>query len=420
MPQAAVVQRGVGVGLDREDLRIGGAAPKHARVDVELAEQPADRLVGLAVELLIAEDQHVMGQERVADGLGERLVARQIAKVEIEHLGADGGRERLEIERGVHDRTISMTGLASMSRSVRPVTASARRVRLSPNTLGCVFMVLGSLGYVVNDAFVRMVTDDGLDVYQVLFLRGVMMSAIFVAVSAARGDTLRREHVRGPIARRVAAEVAGTALFFAALVRMDFANAQTILMLVPFAVTLIAALRLAEPVGALRYAVVAAGFVGVLIVVRPAGDGFTGWSIVVAVSAGFLVVREFATRRIDPSISALPVATLTAIAITAMMGLISAFTGWGPITGRSVGLMVLACVCLVGGYVFTIQTVRVGDLSVSAPFRYTTLVGAVVLGRIAFDERIDAWTIVGCGVIIGAGVVSIRSDRAVLRDPTGG
>lgn len=304
-------------------------------------------------------------------------------------------------------------------RSVRPVTSTTRAVRLNPNTLGCVYMVIGALGYVVNDAFVRMATDEGLDVYQTLFVRGVLMSAVFLAASAVRGESLTRDHLRGPLLRRVAAEVGGTALFFAALVRMEFANAQTILMLVPFAVTLIAAVRLNEPVGATRYAIVVAGFVGVLIVVRPAGDGFTGWSLVVAASAGFLVVREFATRRIDPSISALPVATLTAISITAMMGLISAFTGWGRITATSALLVVLACACLIVGYVFTIQTVRVGDLSVSAPFRYTTLVGAVVLGRIAFDERIDAWTLVGCGVIIVAGIVSTRADRTVLRDPSG-
>ena len=86
---------------------------------------------------------------------------------------------------------------------------------------------------------------------------------------------------------------------------------------------------------------------------------------------------------------------------------------------RAALLVVAAGVCLVVGYVFTIQTVRVGDLSVSAPFRYTTLVGAVVLGRIAFDEVVDTWTLVGCAVIIVAGIVSTRADRAAPRDPIG-
>ena len=293
------------------------------------------------------------------------------------------------------------------------MSSSARRARLSPNALGCLYMVIGSVGYVVNDSLVRRATDEGLDVYQALFLRGIAMSLVLVGLGIARDEPLRREHIPGAVGWRVAAEVVSTALFFAGLVRMEFANAQTILMLVPFVVTVVAARRLGEAVGTVRYLSVAAGFVGVLVVVRPAGDGFTWWSLVVAGAAGFLVLRELATQRVDPGIPALPVATLTAISITAMMGLISAFTGWGSLNRRSVVLLLLACGFLVVGYLFTIQTVRVGDLSVSAPFRYSTLVGAVVLGRVVFDETIDRWTLVGCAVIVVAGVVSIRADRGV-------
>jgi drug/metabolite transporter (DMT)-like permease len=61
--------------------------------------------------------------------------------------------------------------------------------------------------------------------------------------------------------------------------------------------------------------------------------------------------------------------------------------------------------------VFTIQTVRVGDLSVSAPFRYTTLVGSVVIGLVVFDEVPDALTVIGCAVILGAGLYAIHLER---------
>lgn len=271
-------------------------------------------------------------------------------------------------------------------------------------------MTAGSLAYVVNDGLVRLATEDGLDVYQALFLRGCAMIVVFLAWSTARRQHLTRRQLSRPLVVRVGAEVVGTALFFAALIHLDFANAQTILMLVPFAVTVVAALTLGEHVGTRRYALVAVGFAGVIAVVQPTPAKFSPWTLMVVAAAAALVVREFATRRIAAETPPLPIALVTAIAITVMMGTISTFTGWGTITTKTLAVVALACVCLVAGYVFVIQAVRIGDLSVSAPFRYTTVVGAVVVGILLFGEAPDALTLIGCTLIVAAGVITARSD----------
>lgn len=271
------------------------------------------------------------------------------------------------------------------------------------------YMALGSLAYVVNDGLVRVATEEGLDVYQALFLRGCGMILVFAAAGRIRGERLDRRRMTRPLVVRVAAEVVATATFFAAVVQLEFANAQTILMLVPFAVTVVAA-RLGERVSRHHYVLVTIGFAGVVAVVRPTPDGFSPWALLVIVAAAALVVREFATRKVDSDIAPLPIALLTALAITTMMGAISIVTGWGAVTLRAGLVLVAACVCLVAGYLFVIETVRVGDLSVSAPFRYTTVVGAVVVGLVLFDETPDALTIVGCVLIAVAGVLSARDD----------
>lgn len=278
-------------------------------------------------------------------------------------------------------------------------------------------MVIGSLGYVTNDALIREATEEGLDVYQALCLRGIAMSALFAAATTWRGDRLRSEHFSRPLLVRVAAELVSTALFFGAIVRLEFANAQTILLIVPFAVTLAAAVLLREQVSTGRYLTVLAGFGGVVLVVQPATDGFSFWAIAVVVSAGFLVVRELATRRVAHDIPASVVALITSLSITLMTGAIALFTGWNAITGKAWTLVMIACLCLIVGYVFAIQTVRVGDLSVSAPFRYTTLLGAVVLGYAFFDEIPNTITIVGCTVILLSGLYSIHLDRRLARRP---
>lgn len=311
------------------------------------------------------------------------------------------------------------TGAGLRSSSMPETTSSSTRLPgLSPNALGSVYMVIGSLGYVTNDALIREATEEGLDVYQALCLRGLAMSALFAAMTAGRRERIRRDRLTRPLVVRVAAELVGTALFFGALIRLEFANAQTILLIVPFAVTLAAALVLRESVSARRYLTVLAGFVGVLLVVRPATDGFSFWSLAVVASAGFLVIREFATRKVANDIPASIVAFITSMSITAMTAAIAVFTGWNAITSRAAILVLLACLCLTIGYVFTIQTVRVGDLSVSAPFRYTTLLGAVVLGFAFFGEVPDALTIAGCVVIVVSGLWSIQLERRSLQHRT--
>jgi drug/metabolite transporter (DMT)-like permease len=154
------------------------------------------------------------------------------------------------------------------------------------------------------------------------------------------------------------------------------------------------------------------------LVVQPSTDGFSLWSLVVVASAALLTVREFATRRVPKAIPADSVALITAVGLTILTGAISVFTGWNAVTPRAALLVVLACLSLTVGYIFTIQTVRVGDLSVSAPFRYTTLLGAVVLGYLFFAEIPDGLTLTGCAVIVTSGIYAIRLERRkVAQEP---
>ena len=197
-------------------------------------------------------------------------------------------------------------------------------------------------------------------------------------------------------------------MLFAGIVRLEFANAQTILMLVPFAVTLVASRRLGEQVSAQRYGLIALGFIGVVAVVRPTPGDFSPWALLVVVAALLLVLREFATRRVDPTIPPLVVALQTALAITSMTGVLSIVTGWGQLNRTALVLLTCACGFLVIGYLCAIQAVRIGDLSVSAPFRYTAVVGAVVVGFALFDEAPDTLHWFGCVLIVSAGVASAR------------
>lgn len=270
-------------------------------------------------------------------------------------------------------------------------------------------MTLGSLAAVVNDGLVRVATEDGLDVYQALFLRGCGITVIFATAGRMRGQRLNRQILTPPLLLRVTAEVVVAGAFFAAVVQIEFANAYTILMAAPLVVTVVAARR-GEHVTRSQYLVMATGFAGVVAVIRPTPDGFSPWVLLVIVAAAALVVREFATKQVEASTPLLTIALLTSVAITTMAGTISLITGWGTLTPRAVVVLALACGCLAVGYLFGIETVRVGDLSVSAPFRYTSVVGAVAVGLLFFREIPDTLTIIGCFLIVLAGIGTARTE----------
>lgn len=272
-------------------------------------------------------------------------------------------------------------------------------------------MVLGSLGYVANDALVRKATESGIGVYQALFVRTTAMALVLVVIASARGERTTRAHLGAPLLVRVGAEVAGAALFFGAVVRLEFANAQAILQIVPFVVTLAAGVVLKERVRPAHYGAVLLGFAGVIVIIRPATDGFTGWSLLVVGAAGMLVVRDLATHRMEDDIPATSVALTTAVGLATLTGGITIFTGWDRLDAAAWIVLGLAVVLLIAGYLFTIQTVRVGDLSVSAPFRYSLLLGAVVAGYLLFDEVPDAPTVVGSVVIVASGLMAISLER---------
>lgn len=315
-------------------------------------------------------------------------------------------------KRGGLDRWSTRSNIPSSTRRASRVVSKVGYVAaVRNNALGALYMTIGSLGYVVNDAFIRRITENGPGVYQVLFFRSLGLVFVFGLAGLARRERLAKHHVSRPMLVRVGAEMIASSLFFAAVIRLEFANAQAILQVVPFAVMLTAAIVLKERVATAQYVAILLGFVGVIIVVRPATNGFSGWSLIVLLSAGFMVVREFATRRIDHGTPVFSIAILTAVGMSLATGLLSLTESWRGFSGESVWFLAAAIGSLTLGYFFTIETVRVGDLSVSAPFRYSILVGAVIAGYLMFDEVPDSLTIIGSSIIVATGIYAVHLER---------
>ena len=102
----------------------------------------------------------------------------------------------------------------------------------------------------------------------------------------------------------------------------------------------------------------------------------------------------------------------TAVMVTLMAGLLSAFEGWQPFDARQLALLAAAAVFLAGGYQLIIRATRAGDLSVVAPFRYSGLLMAVALGWVVWGEVPNALAWAGIALVVAAGGYLLRQGRA--------
>ena len=192
---------------------------------------------------------------------------------------------------------------------------------------------------------------------QVMLVRGVFAIVLIAALAWYQG-ALRplRTLMLKPVALRVAAKSAAPMTFLAAIVHLPLANTSAIFQALPLAVTLGAALIFGEPVGWRRWLGDHAGFVGVLIIVRPGVAGFNQFSLFALVSVVFCAVRDLATRQIPTHIPSLFITLADYHRRDGGRGVILVpLGGWTPPSPHALGLLALAAVLVLIGYQYVIM-----------------------------------------------------------------
>lgn len=280
------------------------------------------------------------------------------------------------------------------------------------NLKGMGWMTLAMLGFALADTFIKL-TLGALPVGQVIAIFGFGGALIFGGWAAAKGErVLNPALFTRPFVLRLASEVVGTICFIIALASIDLSLLSAIIQANPLLVTLGAALFLGADVGWRRWVAILIGLGGVLIIVRPGMQGFdvnTLWAVGAAVG---LTGRDLATRAISRDVSTLllagwgfAAAGLAGLALLAVTG--GAALPDGVLALQLAGALVFA---LIAYYAVT-AAMRVGDIPVVTPFRYTRLVFALVLAFFVFGERPDLWTLVGAAIVIATGLFTLWRER---------
>lgn len=285
------------------------------------------------------------------------------------------------------------------------------------NILGATFMMASVVAFVGNDTLMKTLSGE-VPLFQAVLVRGALASLLIGGVAMARGEArLAALSVkdRRTAALRSLAEVGSTVCFLTALFAMPIANATAIMLAAPMLITLLGAVLLGERVGWRRWSAMIVGFLGVLLIVRPGGDAFNAASLWAVSAVVFVCVRDLATRRLSPETPSLLISLMTAVVITAAAGVVVVVDGWTPMGGSEVTRLAIAAVFVFVGYVFSVKAMRVGDVGFTSPFRYTILIWALILGWAVFGDAPEPLTLVGAGLVAGAGVYTFLRAGKKLR-----
>jgi drug/metabolite transporter (DMT)-like permease len=244
-------------------------------------------------------------------------------------------------------------------------------------------------------------------------LRGLFASVLIGALVVHQGALRSLRVLRSwPVSLRIAGEIGGSALFLIAVSALPLANVTAIVQAMPLVLTCGAVLLLGEPVGWRRWLAIAAGFIGVLIIVRPGADGFSQFTLVALLSVGFYAMRDLVTKQIPTQIPTLFVSFLTTIAVALAGAAFTAVHGdWTVPSAHLLLLLAMAGATTVIGFQCGILALRVGDVSSVAPMRYSQMLYAMLLGYLVFGDVPDAAMVIGATIIVLSGIYTFHRER---------
>ncbi len=300
----------------------------------------------------------------------------------------------------------SLASSASAPPATTPASTSARAILL---------MVAAMAVLTVNDTIAKWLTQR-VPVGEVMAVRGVLVVAFAVAWAASRGR-LRDLHTRNlrPHLLRGGLMASSTFLFVTSLSLMPIADAIAISFAGPIFGTVLGALLLRERVGWRRWTAVAVGFAGVMVMVRPTPETVRLVALVPLGAALIGALRDVLTRRMGTGGESTLAILVVSTAVVAFAGLLTLPFGWVVPDWPELGLFAVTAVLVGVAQGLMIESLRYGEVGLVGPFKYTSLVWAVLLGALVWGDLPGPWTWAGSAIVIASGLYIWRREASLAR-----
>jgi len=279
--------------------------------------------------------------------------------------------------------------------------------------LGIWLMVLTAFIFAVQDGISRHLAGT-YNVYMVVMIRYWFFAAFVIAVASRHTGGLRRViRTRQPLLQTfrgvlLAAEVC---IMVSAFVLLGLVESHAIFASYPLIVAALSGPVLGETVGWRRWAAIAIGFVGILIILEPGFGVFSPYAIVPVISALMFALYSLLTRYAARKDRAATSFFWTGAVGGVFMTPIGLYF-WEPMIASDWLWMAALCVTGAVGHFTLIKCYEIAEASAVQPFAYLQLVFAASIGIILFGERLESNVAIGVFVVVSAGVFTLWRQRA--------
>lgn len=276
-------------------------------------------------------------------------------------------------------------------------------------------MMVAMICLIGSDSLVKL-TAENLPLGEILTIRGVMMLAFMLPIAVALGYMRPLSIIRDrTFIIRILGEMIAVFFYFLALFRMPLADVNALIQFAPLATIMTAAMLFGDPVGWRRWLAAVVGLVGVMLIIQPGSTGFTPYAFFIFGAVVGVVMRDIATREMDRNVPSFFIAMTTGVAVTLLGVTLAPFETWQVPSQGDMIRLTFAGAFLLGAYLLMIASIRLGELAVVAPFRFTKVIWAIVIGYLVWGHVPNALASTGFALVLGAGLYAFFRERKLDR-----
>lgn len=283
---------------------------------------------------------------------------------------------------------------------------------VEPGAARGIFLMVTAMGLLASmDAAAKTLVET-YSVWQILFVRHTLLLVACVLWFGPRSFVAKLQS-RRPLLQilRVSMLVSEIGMVLWSFRYLPLADAHAVLAVAPLFVTALAFWFLQEPVGVRRWAAVAVGFVGVMLIIRPGFGVFQPAALVVLFAALFWAGYQVTTRLVSRTDSSETSFLYLVVAGSLGPGLIMPWVWQTPGDLQSLVLFLVVSVLGAAGHLLLLMALKAAPASTLQPFTYTLLVWAAIWGFFVFADVPDLFTCVGASIVVASGLYTWHRER---------
>ncbi len=298
---------------------------------------------------------------------------------------------------------------------------------LPPATVGALCALGASAAFSLNDLAIKALSG-GYPLHQITLIRALLALTVTLAVVMPLSGGWRQMRTARPGLHliRSAFIVASNLFFYAAVAAIPLAEATAIFFVSPLLLAIFAILFLGERVGPWRWGAIAAGLLGVALIIRPGSAAFAPVAVLPLLAAACYAASSTITRRLGLKDSAATLAFYIQITLLVFSTAVGLAIGDGRLDAPGQGaalafltrawiwppvadwpLLALAGLGSAMGGLMISQAYRLCEAALVAPLEYAALPMAILWGFLVFGDWPDGVAWIGISLILAAGLTMI-------------